>query len=166
VTSPLDDPFLFFDEIAKPNVEQFLTKPDDLRLAINAVLTLDAVAGYMHAWAAKHSVGQFCANDGELRSAFARLCEPMGHLRDMANALKQTVLTRSIFLVSASDIENRALGWDASLWDQGRWDSPAQLCFDSQRGGVVILEQWVTSAMVFLQNELNELRLQKESIDP
>lgn len=166
MTSALNDPSLFFEEIARPSVGEFLSKPDELRPAVNAVLTLDAVSGDIYAWAASHGLDPFYANDGELPSAYARWCEPMGHLHGMANALKHSVSTRSIFFASASDIQARRLGRDASLWDHGRRDSRAQLCFDNPGAAVVILEQSIASSMAFLQSELIQLKLQKESVSP
>ena len=39
----------FHDEVAQPNMKHALRNPDDVRALVNAVLTLDALAGLVHA---------------------------------------------------------------------------------------------------------------------
>ncbi len=42
-------PETFLYEVAQPNMAAALTDPDDIRAVVNAVLTLDALAGIIHA---------------------------------------------------------------------------------------------------------------------
>ena len=43
------NPRWFFTEVADPNASAFLKEHDDIRLAVNAIMTLDAAFGSLHA---------------------------------------------------------------------------------------------------------------------
>ncbi len=43
------NPRVFLDEVVRPNMADALDAPDSLRAIVNAVLTLDALVGVLHA---------------------------------------------------------------------------------------------------------------------
>src|SRR4051794_8468925 len=76
----------FLKDIAAPNVDELGSDVGNHRLAVNAILALDALAGVIHA--DLHSKGQATADDGAFRDGVAARHLEYGILRDTAFALK------------------------------------------------------------------------------
>jgi len=77
----------FFDEIAEPNAQLAVANRGDLRLAINAMMTLDAFVGILHA--ALSETGRVTENnDAKWKEALAMQSPDYELLRDTAYALK------------------------------------------------------------------------------
>jgi hypothetical protein len=85
------NPARFLREVVEPNVADVRRAPGDERLAVNAILTLDALIGQLFAVLA---VEQRTAarNDIEFRDIFAHQCPDYRTLRDLAFAIKHGVL--------------------------------------------------------------------------
>lgn len=88
-------PANFLDEIAQPNMQAALERPDDLRAIVNAILALDALAGILHAAFVKAGIPTATPDkDDEYRDALADLSPSFRVLRDAAACLKHGELSR------------------------------------------------------------------------
>jgi hypothetical protein len=77
----------FFDQVAEPNAGLAIANPGDLRRAINAIVTLDALFGILHA--ALHDGGIVSEpRDDKFKDELANQCADYRLLRDTAYALK------------------------------------------------------------------------------
>jgi hypothetical protein len=77
----------FFDEVAGPNSHSAVANPGDLRRAINAMMTLDAFVGILHA--ALYQAGRVTeSDDAKWKEVLAKQTPDYELLRDAAYALK------------------------------------------------------------------------------
>jgi hypothetical protein len=80
-------PRQFFDEVAEPNANLAIATRGDLRRAINAIMTLDALFGILHA--ALHEAGIVSLRrDDDWKEELAKQNDDYRLLRDTAYALK------------------------------------------------------------------------------
>ncbi|TQF30014.1 hypothetical protein UNPA324_10555 [Bradyrhizobium sp. UNPA324] len=80
-------PRQFFREVAEPNAKQAITARSDLRLAINAIMTLDALFGILHATLHEASIVR-TPRDDDWKEELAKQSADYRLLRDAAYALK------------------------------------------------------------------------------
>lgn len=87
-------PAEFHDEVAQPNMEHALRHPDNLRALVNAVLSLDALAGIVHAHGRAAGVLAMAKHeaDDRYRDDLAAVSRSYRVLRDLAAALKHGAL--------------------------------------------------------------------------
>src|SRR5215470_18062378 len=94
----LDDPKEFFRVIVGPNLEKFYADEGDLRLAVNSILTLDALVGVLHQENCRKSGAglkdKAREEDEEFRNALAAKSDAYRIVRDIAAAVKHGILTR------------------------------------------------------------------------
>ena len=84
----------FFDRVAEPSADACIHENDDLRLAVNAILTLDAFFGILHAHLKAAGDTQACSKRyDEYRDGIAAGFREYRILRDTAFALKHGELT-------------------------------------------------------------------------
>lgn len=85
----------FLDEVVQPNMQAALEEPSHLRLAVNAVLTIDSLAGVI--FAAMRETGHDrvagLKTDDAFRDQLAGECHEFRVLRDLAAAYKHGELT-------------------------------------------------------------------------
>lgn len=87
-------PAAFLDEVAHPNMVAALTDPDDMRAIVNAILSLDTLAGILHATGAEvgdHRMAGL-ATDDAFRDMLAGVSDSYRVLRDAAASLKHGAL--------------------------------------------------------------------------
>lgn len=112
----------FFDTHAVPNHEEWLAKPVDIRLGMNAVVSLYHMADHFwHAYASLDSARVFAtATPAQLRSELARQHPQFALLRDVAEAHKHMKLDRSTRVVTgSSQIAVGATGWGQGGYGTG-----------------------------------------------
>jgi hypothetical protein len=80
-------PRQFFDEVAEPNVRSAMAARGDLRQAINAAMTLDALFGILHAELHRASIVTL-RRDDDWKEELAGQSGDYRLLRDLAYALK------------------------------------------------------------------------------
>jgi hypothetical protein len=85
----------FFDDIAEENARLAIAARQDLRLAINAIMTLDAFFGILHATLYKKSTAGVPRDDDKWKEQLAQQSDEYRLLRDAAFALKHGNLTRA-----------------------------------------------------------------------
>jgi hypothetical protein len=121
-----DEPSLreHFDQIAGENAKQAIAQFDDLRLAINAIMTLDGFFGTLHT--KLHNTGTVKEpSDDRWKETLAKGNESYQVLRDMAHALKHGSLTHTKpRLVRRSDqIQRYPVSFDSALFDRSAFDT-------------------------------------------
>ena len=80
-------PRQFFEEVAEPNARLAIAHRSDLRRVINAIMTLDALFGILHA--ALHNAGiNSMRRDDDWKEELAKQSDDYRLLRDAAYALK------------------------------------------------------------------------------
>jgi hypothetical protein len=94
----LDDPKEFVRVIVGPNLEKFYADEGDLRLAVNSILTLDALVGVLHQENCRKSGAgpndKVRDQDEEFREKHAGKSDAYRIVRDTAAAVKHGILTR------------------------------------------------------------------------
>ncbi|MDP4026984.1 hypothetical protein Q8W71_30810 [Methylobacterium sp. NEAU 140] len=90
-------PAVFLADVVHPNMVATFDKADDMRAIVNAVLTLDALVGMIHAHARMAGQTEIAAfkDDDAYREALAGISPSYRLLRDTAASLKHGELTRS-----------------------------------------------------------------------
>jgi len=124
-----DEPSLreYFDQIAGENAKQAIARFGDLRLAINAIMTLDGFFGTLHA--KLHNTGTVKeSSDDRWKETLAKGNKSFQVLRDMAYALKHGSLTHTKpRLVRRSDqIQRYPASFDSALFDRSAFVISAQ----------------------------------------
>jgi hypothetical protein len=89
-------PAEFLATVVQPNMQTALEQPNDLRAIVNAVLTVDALPGFIHAAGVVADDPAMMAHkaDDDFRAALATISPSYRVLRDMAAALKHGDLDR------------------------------------------------------------------------
>ena len=89
-------PAAFLAEAAHPNMVATFDRADDMRATVNAILTLDALVGIIHAHAeaAGRSEIMACKDDDHYREMLAGVSPSYRLLRDTAASLKHGELKR------------------------------------------------------------------------
>lgn len=104
------DPRQYYEAVVRPNAEMLFESGSDLRHAINAILTIDALMGQLYHWL--EIQGRAVApSDHVFRDQLGALYDKYALLRDTAFALKHGRLTgRKARLVSSSEqVASRAI---------------------------------------------------------
>ena len=89
-------PAEFMATVAQPNMQTALERPYDLCAIVNAVLTVDALPGFIHAAGMMAGDPAMAAHkaDDDFRAVLARVSPSYRVLRDLAAALKHGDLDR------------------------------------------------------------------------
>jgi hypothetical protein len=121
----------FFKDIVTPNVDALGDDVGDLRLAVNAILSLDALAGVIHA--DLHSRGQETNDDTAFRDRLAKQHLEYGIVRDAAFALKHGELRgRKPRLVQrAEQVTSYSGAFDEAVFDRSAFDTEAVIWIDA-----------------------------------
>ena len=153
----------FLHLIVRPNLAEFLAKPDDLRLAFNAVAAVDTLAAHMFRWALDNrpaAVAGLKDDDGMYRQRLATKNADFDLVFQVAKASKHVRLTRgkNIPPVRCVDqVTSELPTWDDNLmWDRFRWD--VEQVFVRPDGGLAQgLEFVLVDALAFLEGEIAAL---------
>lgn len=150
----------FHDQVVLPNVADLIAEYGDLRRAMNAVLSVDALAAHIYHWCRQHApTGTLGASDdSHFRDLLARQNGEFGLLRDVAKAFKHVTLTRGQPQISgAANVAPRNLGWGEGRWGEMRWDGPPQVVVELNDGSLRVIEAVVAAALTFLEAEMARL---------
>lgn len=83
-------PVEFLEQMVRPNIAEFMKDKGDLRLAYNAILSVNALVAHIH-----HARSEPTAKDDDkFRNSLAGENSNYALLRDAANAVKHVRLTR------------------------------------------------------------------------
>lgn len=149
----------YLEEVVRPNVAEFENDYADLRLAHNAVHSVDALAAHIFA-AAGGTAAKLGKDDTEFRESLAAKNEMFRLLRDVAKAAKHVELKRGKPEVSkANQIGTKRLGYGEARYGEGRYGSPPQAVVATDAGDYRVLETVVKRSLVFLEDEMKALGL-------
>jgi hypothetical protein len=123
-------PTEFLNGIVTPNVDALGDNVGDLRLAVNTILTLDALAGIIHAHLHRQGLEQ--SKDAAFRDRIASQHLEYRILRDAAFALKHGELNGNTRLVKrAGQVVSYGGAWDEAVWDRSAWDTEAVIWIEA-----------------------------------
>jgi hypothetical protein len=144
----------YFEQVVTPNLRELAQDYGNLRLALNAIHAVDALAAHIF-YGAHDKLKLVSPDDLAYRERLAWQDAEFGLLRDVAKAAKHVVLERGTPTVStAAQITSRGLGWGEARWDEGRWDGPLQAVVLTDAGEHRVLETVITRALAFLEKEM------------
>jgi hypothetical protein len=116
----------YFEEVPATNSKAAMADPGDLRLAINAIMTLDGFFGTLHTELFKTGVVTD-ESDDKWKETLARSCHHYRVLRDAAYALKHGTLThpkrrlvRRFDQILTMPASFDSVAFDRSAFDTGR----------------------------------------------
>jgi hypothetical protein len=150
----------YLENVVRPNVADLHMQFDSIRLACNAIASVDALAAYIFVWcqASAHSEISGIKDDTGYRATLAKRNTDFKLLRDTAKALKHVRLIQGTPLVTkAEQMNSRALGWGEGPYGEGRYGGPAQVVIDTDDGSLCYVESVVDSALAFLESEMSRL---------
>lgn len=153
-------PAEFLNIVVQPNVREMGEHYEDLRYAMNAIASVDALAAHIFHWCQRHAPEEVAGlkDDTWYREHLAQANLDFGLLRDLAKAHKHVHLNRGQPQVSsASQTSIRSVGWDEAPWDEGRWGGPPQVVVKTDKGEFRPVEAVVGNALEFLQQEMQRL---------
>jgi hypothetical protein len=130
-------PAQFLNEIVTPNVTALSGDVGDLRLAVNAILTLDALAGVIHDDLYKRGLVT-TDDDVKYRETLASVYPEYRIVRDAAFALKHGELRfgkRPRLVRRADQVTSYSGAWDEAVWDRSAWDTPAVVWIEADDPG-------------------------------
>jgi hypothetical protein len=118
-------PAEFLSDVVTPNVDALRNDAGDLRLAANAILTLDALAGVIHA--DLHKRGLATPDDGAFRDQLATQHLDYEIMRDAAFALKHGELRgkKSRLVQRANQVISYSGVFDEAVFDRSAFDTKA-----------------------------------------
>jgi hypothetical protein len=121
----------FFKDIVTPNVDALGDDVGDLRLAVNAILSLDALAGIIHA--DLHSKGQETNDDVAFRDRLAEQHLEYGIARDAAFALKHGELRnkKPRLVQRAGQVTSYSAVFDETVFDRSAFDTEAVIWIEA-----------------------------------
>jgi hypothetical protein len=150
----------FLDNVVRPNVTDFHAKYDSIRIAHNAVGSIDALVAHIFTWCSIHVPDEIAGirDDSEYRGKLAARNREFDLLRDIAKAQKHVHLTRgNPQLTNTAQINTRPIGFGEGRFGEGRFGGPPQVVVDLNAGGFEYVERIVDSALAFLESEMNRL---------
>lgn len=143
--------------VVEPNLLAFAANPADLRHAMNAVHSVDALAARIH-YGSGGATGW--RDDLEYRDKLAQADPEFALLRDVAKAIKHADLRRGTPKVSgAGQITSQTIGWDQAVWGELEWDAPSRVVVEMTGGPFRNLEKVVGNALALLDREMARLGL-------
>ncbi len=112
----------FLNDVAVPNVHELGNNIGDLRMAVNAISTLDALVGVIHA--ERHRQGLESSDDSAFREKLAANHPEYALLRDISFALKHGELRSKARLVQRADqITSYGGAFDEAVFDRSVFDT-------------------------------------------
>lgn len=145
-------PAEYLRDVVEPNLVELAADYGNVRKALNAVHSVDALAAYIYHAANGAAPG---SDDTQYRGELARQHPEFGLLRDIAKAVKHVRLDRGSPKTSRGDqVEVRSLGWGEAAWGDGRWDGPPQAVIPLDGGGIRVVETVATNALGVLKAEM------------
>ena len=152
----------YLENVVRPNVADLHKQCDSVRLACNAIASVDALAAYIFVWcqASAHTDINGVTDDTKYRGTLAQRNSDFRLLRDAAKAQKHVRLIQGTPLVTkAEQMSSRPIGWGEGLYGEGRYNGPVQVVIDTDDGNLCYVESLVDSALVFLESEMGRLRI-------
>lgn len=144
----------YLEHVVEPNIAELDADYGNIRLALNVVHSLDALAAQIF----YGSNGAIAAKDDlDYRNQLASVSDEFALLRDIAKAIKHVRLERGDPLVSGGDqVSVASIGWGVGRWGEGRWSGPPQAVVATNSGELRYIEQIAQGALSLLKLELEK----------
>jgi hypothetical protein len=150
----------YLETVVRPNVSEFHDNHADLRLAHNAVASVDALAAHIYVWVKFNgppAVTPF-SDDTAYRAALCKRSGEFSLLRDIAKALKHVQLTRGAPQVTRSDqIVTHRPAYGEGDYGMGHYGGAQQVIVNLGLIHFAYLETTVDCALAFLEHEMGEV---------
>ncbi len=149
--------------VVRPNMRDMLADLEDLRLAFNAIASVDALAAHIYWWAVHyqpHAVAGI-VDDTEYRAkALAPRNNDFRLVFEIAKATKHVRLTRGQppSVRAADQLMAKSATWDDMRWESFRWDT-TQVCISPIGEAAWSAESVLVRALEFLEEEMKRLRI-------
>lgn len=147
----------FYNDVVIPNLAEFESKYDDIRLCHNAVGAVDSLAAHIYFFLRSNQPNLVSGifDDSGFRHHLANQHSDFGLLRDVAKALKHVELTRHTPEVrTANQIAIGRLGFGEARFGEGRFGSPPQIVVTTNGGDKRVMETVIKSSAAFLENQM------------
>ena len=165
--SPLSDPRVFLRVVVRPNIAEWSASYSDLRLALNAIHSVDAFSAHVFWWGKNGHAASLSntKDDTAYRAELASRSEDFRLLRDVAKAIKHVNLTKFTPLIAeANQLSVSAVGYGEGAFGEGRFGGPPQVVVRSDGNDrIVFMESLVEDCLSILEAELEKITYEMES---
>lgn len=147
----------FFRVHVIPNLQTWQNQSIDIRLAMNAVVSLYHMADhYWYAYSQLDSTRIFnTRSSGKYREELAERCNWFKVLRDVAEAHKHMKLTRSSrVLTQANQTEIRKTGFGEGKYSSGSWGGTDSIVIELDDGKIFHLNEIIENVKQFWESNL------------
>jgi len=145
----------FLQIVVRPNLQEFVQAPGDIRRAINAILAVDALSAYIfHALPLERAFG--ANEDSSFRAKLSERCPAFSTVRDAAKALKHVRLTRgSPQIRSAEAVHTKEIGYGEAYGLS--WGGGSQVAIMKDGEVHIYVSTALREALNYLVQEFNDL---------
>jgi hypothetical protein len=147
----------FLEQIVRPNLSEFDADRSDLRRALNALASVDALAAHMFVWleANTPTAVSGIGDDSHYRTQLAQRSTDFSLARDTAKAQKHVKLTKHNPQVSsASQMKSRRVGYGEGGWGDSPWGGGTVVAIELDDGSLAIAGPTLARALAFLEHEM------------
>jgi hypothetical protein len=162
-------PRRFHTVVVLPNVAEFNENFGDVRLAFNAVASVDALAAQLHAWCRVNAPVEVAGleDDTHYKEGLAQRSAGFALVRDVANAQKHVELTRgkrirevsSAEQVRTQQVGGSFKGWKPGVWKPGAWGDRPQVVVLTNGCNTRAVRDFVAEALSFIDREMTRLNV-------
>ena len=164
--NPLGHPAVFRRLVVEPNVEELADDFANVRKALNAVLSVDALAAHIYWWGRINvpSLQSKCpGDDSGYRADLANQNQSFELLRDCAKALKHVRLTRSSPKVAeANKMKAIPIGYGMGPFGRGRFGGVPQVILQVNELSFDYVESIIIDCLEILEAEMIRLGCNQE----
>jgi hypothetical protein len=156
-------PRQFLEQVVQVNVAEFHRDEADMRLAYNAVASVDSLAAHIYVWCSANAIADVdgSPDDTMYRDKLWSLNDDFQLLRDIAKAQKHVKLNRGKPIITeAKQIGVRPVVWGEGPYGHGAFGGPPQVVVDINLGNMRYVVQIVDGALRFLEAEMERLGIQ------
>lgn len=167
--SEVSRPQQFLEEVVQPNLVEFEAAVSNVRLAFNAVASVDALAAHIYVWCrensensndAKKEIACVKTDDSYYRAKLASECPEFELLRDIAKAQKHVRRKWGNPQITGDDkVMSSQIGYGEGGYGCGRYGGPMQVVVlvGSKPEDFVFLEDVLKAATDFLKGKMKGL---------
>jgi hypothetical protein len=150
-------PIEYLTEVVEPNLAALAADYGSIRLTLNAVHSVDALAAHIFYASNGAAPGK---DDVHYRDELAKQHREFALLRDIAKAVKHVRLERGSPQTKRGDhVEVRPLGYGEGAYDDGRYGGPPQAVIPLDNGGFRVVETVAINALKLLRDEMTKYGL-------
>ena len=154
-------PRAYLDDVVRPNFAEIDPSKPSMRLVLNAVASVDALAAHIFHWCkrnAPHEVSGIDDDSAFREKKLAQADPDFRLLRDIAKAQKHVILDRGKPTVSsAHQVSERPLGYGQGRWGEGTWGGTPQIVVETDNGEFRSVDYLLKAGLSRLESEMKRL---------